>query len=158
MSPEAMEAATHTPEQEAQELTDMFVDQGDQLPTPPSIQQQHMHAAIELSNNVDEATGDDGTADEHVIFQDTPEVGLATEQHNSGKGGLITPKPKEVAAPPAVEVASPQDATTKRNILEVHTEKCPTGDLPVTKEDIPHAIKLNANVNGHAAKRGRHRN
>jgi hypothetical protein len=74
MSPEAMEAAADTPQQEAQELTDMFVDQGDQLPTPPSIQQQHMHAAIELSNNIEETTGDDNTTDEHIIFQDKPDV------------------------------------------------------------------------------------
>ena len=50
ISPEAMEAAADTPQQEAQELTDMFVDQGDHLPTPPSIQQQHMPSCVQQSN------------------------------------------------------------------------------------------------------------
>ena len=151
MSPDAMEAATDTPEQEAQELTDMFVDQGDQLPTPPSIQQQHMQAAIQLSHNIEETTGDDITPEEHIIIQDEPDIGLTTEQRRSGRdrkqteqfdftkaglndtalrkkpnittsgqGGLITPKPKAIGAPPAVEGVASQDTTIKRNITEVN--------------------------------------
>ena len=78
-----------------------------------------MRAAIELSENIEQTTGDDVTVNEHTIFQDEPDGILANEQTISGNGGLITPKPKEVAAPPMMEGTAPQATPGKRTIMEV---------------------------------------
>ena len=154
ISPEEMDAAADTPQQEAQELTVMFVDQGDQLPTPPPIQQQNMWAAVTVADNVEQPTGDDDEVKEHVILQDAPDDGVTDEPTNSGKGDLITPKPKEIADPPTVKDTSLQTTPGKRNIMEAHVEECPTGDLPVTKEDIPPHTKSKRQRNRTRNKKG----
>ena len=65
LTADELDKAADTPDQEAQELTDMGV----QLPTPPSVQTQHMRAAVTLADTTEQHTDCVDTCEHNVTYR-----------------------------------------------------------------------------------------